>query len=58
VFYGLSPYYVMVGTVVWPANHIFLLVDSVTGSEGETSDNAGRLLGPLGETGDSRHLGI
>jgi hypothetical protein len=40
----------MVGTVVWPANHIFLLVDSVTRAEGETSDNAGRLPSPLALT--------
>src|ERR1700728_3314256 len=37
VFYRLSPYDVMVGTVVWPANYIFLLLDSVKGNEGETS---------------------
>jgi hypothetical protein len=41
----------MVGRMVWPANHIFLLVDSVS-TEGETSDDAGSLQGPLAETGD------
>jgi hypothetical protein len=37
----------MVGRVGWPANHIFLLVDSVSGTEGDTSDNAGRLPSPF-----------
>jgi hypothetical protein len=53
VFYRLSPYVVMVGTVVWPANYIFLLGDSGNTKQEDTSDNAGRLEGSLAESGAS-----
>jgi hypothetical protein len=53
VFCRLNSYCAMVATVVWPANHIFLVVDSVTPMRAKTSDNAGRLPNPLAEIGES-----
>ena len=53
MFYRLSPYDVMVGAVVWPANYIFLLGNSSNTKQRKTSDNTGSLQGSLAETGES-----